>query len=120
MGTWGAGIFDDDVALDVRATFEDALSAGLNVAEAIQKVLEELAEAVEDEDDGPVVYLALSALQLEQGEVQPDIRDKALMIIATGQGLGRWEEAGPDAVRERKQVLERLKGSLSAAREHLR
>ncbi|WP_161668780.1 DUF4259 domain-containing protein [Kallotenue papyrolyticum] len=27
MGTWGVGIFDNDVAADVRAAFEEALSS---------------------------------------------------------------------------------------------
>ena len=34
MGAWGTGIYEDDVASDVRAEFSDALEVGRGVAEA--------------------------------------------------------------------------------------
>jgi len=114
MGTWDAGIFEDDVALDVRAAFEDALSQGLSVSTATEKIRHEFAEQLQDDDDGPVVYLALAALQAEQGEVQPKIRNKALDVIAAGKGLTRWEESDPVTLQKRKQVLEELRERLLA------
>ena len=115
MGTWGAGIFEDDVAMDVRDSFEAALAEGLNVRSATERVLEEHEEALEDIDEGPVVRLALAALQLEQGVLQPGIRDHALTVINQGQDLDRWEEAGEEAVAERRQVLEELAQRLRSA-----
>jgi hypothetical protein len=114
-GTWGVGIFNDDVALDVRDAFEDALSDGFDVPAATRRVLREFAERIEDIDDGPVIYLALTALQLERGSLQPEIREQALRIIATSQSLARWEGADPAILVERKHVLEQLKAHLSAA-----
>ena len=114
MGTWGTGIFDNDVALDVQDTFEDALSEGLDVSTASRYILEKFSKEVADSDDGPVVYLALAALQLGQESVQPEIKEKAMSIITSGQDLDRWKEAGADTLAERKQVLEQLKTRLSA------
>ena len=80
MGTWGTGIFEDDMALDVRNAFEDALATGATLPEATDQVLEQFADALDDTDDRPVVYLALAALQLERGAVQPEIQEKALVV----------------------------------------
>ncbi|SRR6266540_7325170 len=112
MGTWGAGLFDNDVALDVRSVFEDALSDGLDVSTATQRVFEEFADAIADLEDQPVVYLALAALQLEREALQSKIREEALRIITTGEGLAMWEEVDSALLIERKQVLEILKSNL--------
>lgn len=113
MGVWGTGIFDDDLAMDIQGEFEEALDEGLNVKEATQRILEDFEDVLEDEDEGPLVYLVLAALQLEQGELQPEIRQKVLKIIESGQGLPRWEEAGKEELAERKQMLEEFKVKLN-------
>ncbi|OGS50963.1 MAG: hypothetical protein A3K65_03900 [Euryarchaeota archaeon RBG_16_68_12] len=64
MGAWGCGIFEDDVALDVRGGFEEAVNGGASVEETTRMILEEYAEGLEDAGDGPVIYRALAALLL--------------------------------------------------------
>lgn len=113
MGSWGTGIFDDDVALDIRGEFEDALAEGMSVEEATSRILESWREAVEGPDDGSTISLALAALQLEHERVQPAVRDRALAIIASGESLTRWEEAGADDLAERRRVLDRLRSALA-------
>lgn len=112
MGTWGVGVWQDDVATDVRDEFEAALSSGLSVADATRYVLEHPPWPLDDEDEGPVTYLTLAALQLEHGALQPAIRDTALRIIASGAGMERWEDEGEDALPERLAVLTRFRGLL--------
>lgn len=104
MGTWGPGIFDDDVANDVRASFEDELSAGWDIPLATQHVLEQFAVTPDDEDDGPVVYLALAALQLEHRALQPDIQKQAIRILTSDQGIDNLEH-GALQPHVREQVL---------------
>lgn len=106
MGTWGTGIFDDDTAGDIQDAFEDELADGVDVATATKRVLIRFADDLDDADDGPVIYLALAALQLEQDALQQDIRKRALEIIDSGEGLDGWEEGGPLKLRERQQVLQ--------------
>ena len=113
MGTWGTGIFENDTAGDVRDAFEDELLAGVDVPTATGHVLRKYADELDDIDDGPVIYLALAALQLEHGALQPDIRERALQVINTGEGLDAWEEAGPRKLQERSQVLESFRVQLS-------
>lgn len=113
MGTWGMDLFDDDLAMDIKSEFEEALEDGLNAKEASKQILQSYEDVLEDEDEGPLVYLVLAALQLKEGSVQNNIRKKALEIIESGDGLGRWEEAGEEALRQRVQALNILKDQLS-------
>jgi hypothetical protein len=112
MGTWGAGIFDDDLAMDIQGEFGEALDEDLSVEEATKRILENYQDILDDEDEGPIVYLVLAALQYEQDELQPEIRKKALDVIETGKGLARWEEAGEEELAERKQELKDLETKL--------
>src|SRR5437016_10055019 len=96
MGTWGTGIFDDDVAGDIRDAFEDELASGADPSTAAKRVIASFGDAVDDSDEGPVIYLALAALQLEQNALDEDIRKRALEIIDTGEGMDRWEEEEVD------------------------
>lgn len=113
MGSWGTDIFDDDVALDIRGEFEDALAEGRSVEETTRRILAAWREAADDPDDGPTISLALAALQLEHGRVQPAVRDRALAVIASGESLTRWEEASTEDLAERRHVLERLRSALA-------
>lgn len=106
MGAWGYGIFDDDLARDVRGDFEGALDEGLSVSVSTRRVLEEHADTLEDPDDGPVIWLSLAALQMEQGALQPDVKERVLAVVDRGIGLDRWAEAGPEMLAERRRVLE--------------
>jgi len=110
VGTWGYGIFEDDIASDVRGEFEDAIAEGLDSSAATQRVFEVFGEAVEDEEEGAVVWLSLAALQLDRGVLQDDIRDRALAAMSSD--LERWKEAGPEEVVQRKIVLDELRGRI--------
>ena len=112
MSSWGYEIFEDDFAIDVKDEFENAIEDGANIATATNQVLLAYEDVVDDEDDGPVLYLALAALQLEQGQLEESIKNKALAVIEEGKGLERWEEVGVEEVNERKKVLEEFKRKL--------
>ena len=70
MGAWGCGLFEDDVAVDVKLAFEGALEEGMTVPAATKQTLEEFEDSLDDEDDGPIVILSLAALQWERGKPQ--------------------------------------------------
>src|SRR5262245_4761354 len=92
MGAWGVGIFDDDVACDVRLALYDLLRAGQSPTEATDAVLADLADMLADEEDGPVALLALAAAQWEAGRLDPRIKRRALKIIAQGVDF-RWQDS---------------------------
>lgn len=112
MGTWGFGIFENDVALDVQGEYEAAIEEGAKDDEATKRVLQEFSEDMEDSEEEIQIWLALAAIQIERGAVQVKVRREALEVIERGADLGRWKEAGDDSVRARRDVLLVLKSNL--------
>jgi hypothetical protein len=112
MGTWNAGFFDDDLALDIKDEFERSFKGDGDIQSVTEHIFSEYEDVINDEDEGPIVYLSLAALQLEYGYLQSNIKEQALNIINQGKGLERWEEAGKKALADREKVLQELKKQL--------
>ncbi|MBM7588000.1 hypothetical protein JOC86_004575 [Bacillus pakistanensis] len=115
MGAWGAGIFDDDTACDVRDDFIDYLEEGYSAEEASQMIIEEYSEEFTIEDDFEVmslVYVGLAAIQLEKNCLQESIRKMSIQLIDRGADLELWEEADAQDYEERNKVLKELKQKL--------
>src|SRR5438093_358889 len=112
MGTWGTGLFEDDVAADAQAMFEEAVGAGASPASAAEQVMDEWGEAAQDPDDGPVLVLALASLLLDHGVREHPLLREARRVIDTGAGLERWQEQGPQALAERQMVYQQLTARL--------
>jgi len=105
LGVWDDGLFDEDIAADVRATFENAWATGKLVPDITRDILTEYEGALDDTDDGPQIILALAVLQLEHDVLQSDIRDRALAVIHNDEGIERWAVAGAETLVGRRQVL---------------
>ncbi|MEK5215247.1 hypothetical protein SAMN05421670_1100 [Psychrobacillus psychrotolerans] len=115
MGAWGTGIFDDDTTCDVRGDFIDYLEEGKSVELATQIILEEYLGKYNIDDDLEVlslVYIGLSAIQLDKKCLQEQVRKNAIELIKRGADLELWEEAGEDDYEERKRVLSEFKQKL--------
>jgi hypothetical protein len=108
MGAWGTGVFEDDVAADVRGEWEDAIESGSSVPDATAALIDGLgADFIPDQDDGPVFWIALAALQLEAAEITPEVAARAVEAIPAN--LSRWrEEATEEDVSARERVLSEL------------
>ena len=83
-------MFANDVAANVRGAWRDAILEGAEPEDATRRLLDEFEDALADEDDAPLVWIALAAAQMETGRLQPEIRDRALSVIASG-GAGKPE-----------------------------
>jgi hypothetical protein len=114
MGTRGVELFSDDTAADVRAQYRELIEDGVEDAEATQQVLESFQEYVDDEDDGPVVWLALAVSQSQVGRLSPEVRDKALSVIDAGADLERWSH-DPQRLEQRRVVLAKARSQLLGA-----
>lgn len=112
MGTWGAGIFADDVAVDLRDHYRDLIGEGRATVEATDELLRIWSEELADPDTERVIWLALAATQVRIGRLEDRVRDRALAIIDSGEDLPRWRE-DPKAARDRDRVLAELRADLS-------
>jgi hypothetical protein len=108
MGTWGAGVLDDDFARDVYDAYLDAVRGGAVAADAVATVRARFAKEIADPDEDAVAWLALARAQREAGAVDADLIARVQAIVEGGAGLERWRDAGSDALRHRKSVLSRF------------
>jgi hypothetical protein len=108
MGSWGVGVFSDDLALDIRGEWRDALLRREDPVAASRRIAERF--GIGGDPDEVTSWVALAAAQHETGHLQPDVRDQALHLIDAGTGLELWEESG--LLDARRAVLERLAAKL--------
>ena len=66
-----------------------------------------------DPDSSPIIFYALSALQLHHGVISPKIRKRALTIINSGDGMERRRGA-PVEIGEARKKLSRIEGAAVA------
>lgn len=107
MGTWGYGIFSDDVATEVRDTYRELLGEGVEDDEAARRVLE---ESRERGARPTLVWLALAASQSQVGRLSPEVKSRALGILDDGSELRAWPA---DGQRRRNAALVRLRETLT-------
>jgi hypothetical protein len=128
MDAWESGLFDDDLAADVRGDWEAALAGGASPARATKRLVEEwLDEVAGSVALAAAFWIALAALQLRTGALETDVRDRAVRAIGRGDDLDRWEQ-GPfggldddedddarDEVADRRHVTAALRSQLLRA-----
>jgi hypothetical protein len=115
MGAWGTGIFQDDLACDIRDRYRDLIGEGLRGPEATARILDECRDSLNDPDEGGVVWLALAAVQWQLGRLEGDTLERALRVIESGSDLKRWDVDSKDQVR-REKALEKLRGQITSTR----
>jgi hypothetical protein len=93
MARWGDGFFDDDLASDVKAEFDEVVGAGKDPAKVAARILQtEFARAILDEfaeeerddmfwEESAGLFYAAAILQLEHGVLKPKTRTMALQAI---------------------------------------
>lgn len=108
MGTWGVGIFEDDLAADIQSQFEIELEAGSSPSVACQAVLCASTEILSDRDQAPIVHLALASLLLDNGVSRHEELNRALDIIGNREGLNPWKEAEKNQLTARLEVYRQL------------
>lgn len=93
MGAWGPGFLENDVALDALGTFNDLVLGGTSVADAIEAIMNESEDVLEDEDDRPDLIFALAWLASEHQATPDWLAAEAREIIVDEVTLSRWEES---------------------------
>lgn len=110
MGAWGTGLYQDDIACDVRDYYIDCLREDDESAE--NKTLEYFEEEICDDEDGPVVWFALADTQWKYGRLSEMVKNRALEYIDNGINLQLWNEVDNKLYAKREKVLSDLKDKL--------
>ncbi len=105
MGTWGLNVLDDDVASDVHGDYIKRFNLQMPHDQIVSELAGEYADELTDEDDRPVVWLAIARAQWDCGALDQRILDRVREIVAEGQGLERWAEAGAGELARRREAL---------------
>ncbi len=113
MGTWGPGIYQDDVTCDIKEDYLDRLRVGYSNEEATSELIERSQDFIDDEDDAPLFWFALADTQWKYGRLLPYVKEKAIEYINSGVDLERWEE-NKSLYNKRKKVLEELAEKLDS------
>ncbi|TYP73319.1 hypothetical protein [Paenibacillus methanolicus] len=106
MGTWGEGITQDDVVLDVIGTYQHILKYTQDIAEATRICLENFGDVLEDEDEGPLVWLGIAKAQWSYGKVDESIIAQIEQDLEQENGLDSWKVESEKALLKRKQALQ--------------
>lgn len=112
MGAWRAGLFSDDLALDVKDAYSALIANGVLPGKAKVSLLAQFKESVDDPESEPVFWLAFAVTAWKLGRLDDDTKARALGIIERGDGLDLWDT--PKLRRERLQVLARVAARISS------
>ena len=130
MGVWGAGLYQDDAACDVRSESRGLIARGVDEPDASAAVLQKLGHAYSpsadiSEHDEAVVWLALAETQHRLGRANPVVKQKALDLIESDRAIACLIPLMPSAasgasldradgrfIERRRQVLAKLRDTL--------
>jgi hypothetical protein len=114
MGAWGTGIAEDDTVSDVIGHIVDQLKTGVSLHEACADARVRFRQLESDEEEGPLLWLALATVQWKYGEVQPEVLRRVTADVAGEKGLDRWRE-DPKLLARRKEALTKFVAKITKA-----
>jgi len=112
MGTWGPGLYSNDISEDVKVTYMDQLRRGKSNEEIVETILKEYAKEIEDEDDAINFWLALADTQWKVGRLLPLVKKQALQYLESPGCFDKW--IGTKEMNKRKTVIENLRSQLNS------
>ena len=119
MGTWGPGLYQNDLALDVKDKYVSFLNDHIPDEEITGKIMEEFRDALSD-DDEPVFWFALADTQWQWGRLEESVKIRALTLIDAGDGLRGWGHSSEGVYKKRLEVLSMLKYRLNSPQKNKR
>lgn len=115
MGTWNYGVFDNDVAQDIKEEYIGLLRRGMNSTEATKMVVFRNQDIIDDVDEAPVFWLALADVQWEYGILENTVKNTALNYLNSADFLEQWKCVNSKIATKRKEALLSLKEKLLSA-----
>ena len=109
MGTWGTGIFQNDIADDVKTSYINKLKIGKADEVTLEEIISENTEILNDSEDSLDFWFALSSIMFDYGRLTEKIQSKALSLLESDNDSKRWTETEN---KKRKNEIEKLKTKL--------
>ncbi|HTW06455.1 MAG TPA: hypothetical protein VME46_03040 [Acidimicrobiales bacterium] len=110
MGAWGTGIFQEDIACDVRIEFRELIGAGVDAEDATERLRARYLDgAGEGTATRAAFWLALALTQWKTGRLLEAVKAEALRVIDEGADLDLWR---PEQRAKRAAVLAEAKERL--------
>jgi len=114
MGSWGAKLYQNDDALDVRDQFKDLLRRGKTSAEITEELIEAFGDVLDNPYIGPNFWFALADTQWGLGRLQPRVKKQALAWLDKGGDLEIWKVENPKEAVVRGKVLQELRVKINS------
>ena len=112
MGVWGAGLFENDDAGDLRSDYRAYLADAQSDAGATDAIARDYAASLDRPQDTTAFWLALASVQWRIGRLDPRVKAAALTIVDSGADLAQWENS--PLRNKRRAVLIKLRGTLAS------
>lgn len=118
MGTWGIGILEDDLTLDVHGDFIEFYNEEIELPDIRRLILDRYAEFIIDSPESSAkIWLGLAQAEWECGWLQAETYEEVKRIISQGYDVNSW----PVEVREKRaKVLVRFQMRLNAPPKRIR
>ena len=116
MGIWGAGIFQNDTAADIKDEYTELLRDGLSPQAASRAMLAQNREILDMGGyDALEFWLGLAQIQWTYGRLQPDVKDAALQQLADHHHLAVWQAENPKLLSKRAAEMEAFAQRMNTA-----
>lgn len=110
MGFWGVGLYQNDIALDVKDYLEEQLRNGKDIDEM---ELFGLFVGIEDDFQEKVAFwFALADTQWDYGILSEQTKKQALQLIDSGADLEMWQSVPPVILLQRKRMMYDLRDKI--------
>jgi len=110
MSAWGAGLFEDDDAADLRRDYRTFLADARTDEGASDLAARNYHASFENVAGTTAFWLALASIEHRAGRLDPRVKAAALSIIDSGFDLAKW--ADPALKKKREKVLLKLREML--------
>lgn len=110
MGTWNCSINGNDTAQDLISDYRAAFYYN-DVDVALQKIFDYVNSYL-DEDEMPDFIYSLADFMWKKGILTDEIKNKAIEMIDSNNGMEIWEESGKKIYDKRQKVLKDFKEKL--------
>ena len=112
MGAWGAALFADDDAADLRADYRAYLADAQSDSGATDLAARDYDASLDRPGETTAFWLALASIQWRMGRLDPRVKAVCLTIIDNGIDLEKW--AGSPDRGKRATVLANLREMVSS------